>query len=172
MIAQRTKDGTLEGRYHHWDAYPRGLGKALWDAYHGHFDRDWVAMVALMIDDHPAGWSTICGADLSMSPGFRENTTLIDFDKPHGPECYCHGDRSQEAQPPMVCGCLIGDTHTCGKGFWIEWIYAIGEEGMEVYFYRELPSGTMAHVLVDVIEWGGSEPDWNEINRIAYEGEK
>jgi hypothetical protein len=49
-------------------------------------------MLRVLIDEHPA-WSTINGADWSLAPGFasiEERTS----DKPHRPECYCHGERS------------------------------------------------------------------------------
>jgi hypothetical protein len=40
VIARQTDPddpGCWEGRYHHWDGYPSGLGRALWHAYHSIF---------------------------------------------------------------------------------------------------------------------------------------
>lgn len=114
----------FEGRYHHWDGYPTGLGRALWTLYHGHFQRDLSAMLEVLIDRHPAGWSTIIGADFTREPGFQElrlggttpphttpshepvtngsKTGDPDAELPHpatphpaAPQCYCHGTRSE-----------------------------------------------------------------------------
>jgi hypothetical protein len=58
--------------YHHWDSYPSGLGKTLWDLYHGYFKEDLEAMLKVLIDDHPAGWSSINGADFNLPAGYSE----------------------------------------------------------------------------------------------------
>jgi hypothetical protein len=58
-IIARPKGDGWEGRYHHWDSYPSGLGKALWSAYHERFARNLHFMTKVLIDQHPAGWSTI-----------------------------------------------------------------------------------------------------------------
>lgn len=90
------------GRYHHWDSYPEGLGKTLYELYHGHFKKDLDAMIRVMVHDHPAGWSTINNADWSMPIGYVEIKSDGGFDpneynKPKGPQCYCHGSRNEEA---------------------------------------------------------------------------
>jgi len=69
IIARQRGDG-WEGRYHHWDGYPPGLGAALYDLYNGHFQRDIGRMLAVLIDDHPAGWSSIIDADWSQPPAW------------------------------------------------------------------------------------------------------
>lgn len=103
VIARLT--GTLpprfRGRYHYWDSYPSALGQTLWVLYHGHFDRDLDAMLRVLLDDHPAGWSTIVGRDFNMLSGFTElaNSKHEEEDEVEGvwPECYCHGDRGEDA---------------------------------------------------------------------------
>ena len=72
----------FEGRYHHWDGYPTGLGATLYEAYNGFFQRDLDAMLKYLVDDHPAGWSTINGSDFSLEPGFFDS-----FD--HNGTCVC-----------------------------------------------------------------------------------
>lgn len=67
-IARPTGPATFEGVYHHWDGYPSGVGKTLFDAFNGHFAGDLDAMLTLLIDDHPGGWSTINGADWNIAP--------------------------------------------------------------------------------------------------------
>lgn len=82
IIARAVGDG-FRGRYHHWDGYPTGLGKALWGLHRGHFEGDLARMLRALIDDHPAGWSTIVDRDFSLTPGYIEYG--------HGPctQCGC-----------------------------------------------------------------------------------
>ena len=66
VIARLNGDGFV-GRYHHWDSYPRGLGKTLWDwAQQVPLDR----LLKFLLDEHPAGWSTIVNTDPSFEPGY------------------------------------------------------------------------------------------------------
>lgn len=66
VIARPNGDGFV-GRYHHWDSYPSGLGKTLYDwAQQLPLDR----MLRLLLDEHPAGWSTIVRTDPALAPGF------------------------------------------------------------------------------------------------------
>lgn len=96
VIARFTQDKegneSWEGRYHHFDSYPSGLGCTLYEVYTGHFKRDLEAMLSVLIDQHPAGWSTINDADFNLEPGF----TGFDSSKDSRPRCYCHGDMGAE----------------------------------------------------------------------------
>lgn len=70
-------DGTgFKGVYHHWDGYPSGVGATLFLARRAFFDGDTEAMLRFLIDEHPAGWSSINGADLRLETGFRESPYL------------------------------------------------------------------------------------------------
>lgn len=64
-IARNTTPGTkpwkFKGVYHHWDSYPAGLGETLYHMYRGEFNRDIKKMLEYLIDEHPAGWSTVNG---------------------------------------------------------------------------------------------------------------
>ena len=71
-VIARQKGDSFEGRYHHWDSYPTGLGKALWELAHNQFKGDIEGMLHILIDEHPAGWSTICNKDFSLAVGFNE----------------------------------------------------------------------------------------------------
>jgi hypothetical protein len=62
----------FRGVYHHWDSYPEGLGATLFDLYNGLFRRDLEKMLAVLIDQHPAGWSSINGADWTLPAGFKD----------------------------------------------------------------------------------------------------
>lgn len=114
VIARKTNDG-FKGRYHHWDGYPSGLGDTLFDIFNGHFKRDMRAMLKYLLDDHPAGWSTINGHDFALDPGFDSR----------GPNCYCHGSRSEK-------GNVL--THKNASGCGCEWAYVFdGDSTMEIY---------------------------------------
>lgn len=66
VIARATGDG-FAGRYHHWDSYPSGLGATLYSwGQRMPLER----MLKLLLDEHPAGWSTIVGTDPGLTPGY------------------------------------------------------------------------------------------------------
>jgi len=139
IIARETEKGCFSGRYHHWDSYPSELGKMLYKLYHGHFNRDMEAMQKFLIDDHPAGWSTICRTDFSLDAGFNNEGGA--------PQCYCHGQRSEDAQE------------------WTEeydltslWVYILYDNG--VISIRHNSFSTM-------IDLDASEPDWKYIESRA-----
>ena len=116
-IARLTDNG-FKGRYHHWDSYPSGLGKTLWNLFHGHFKEDLNAMLETLIDKHKAGWSTINGKDFNLKPGWVEYTTEDienETRKYRQPICYCHGGRHESAW-------LVTEKDASGSG--IEWVYA------------------------------------------------
>ena len=100
VIARRVGEGKFEGRYHHWDSYPTGLGEGLQQMYRS-LGGDVERMKTILLDEHTAGWSTICDKDWSLEPGYVENphydpaTRKYDDERPN---CYCHGDRSEQGQ--------------------------------------------------------------------------
>ncbi len=107
------------GRYHHWDSYPTGLGRELWNIFQGHFERDLDRMLGVLIDEHPAGWSTILGADFNLQSGWSNSLgdSKPEEESPEmgvSPSCYCHGDRSEEEW-------LVTDGNASGSG--VEWAY-------------------------------------------------
>lgn len=93
MIARPEGDG-WRGRYVHFDGYPEGVGRELWAIAHGQFKGREAELVTLLLDAHPAGWSSISSDyDWSLAPGFR-----IGGDSTGGaPVCYCHGERAEGA---------------------------------------------------------------------------
>lgn len=125
LIARKTEDG-FEANYHHWDGYPSGLGLTLVELYQGHFERDAEAMLRFLLDEHPAGWSTINGQDFSKPAGFGSP----------GPQCYCHGDRSET-------GSLITDKSNGFMG--AEWLYVIDPKVSAMFIYdRRYANGNRA----------------------------
>jgi hypothetical protein len=75
VIAKPVGDG-WEGRYHHWDGYPAGVGAELFHLYHNVFGHSVERMRKVLIDQHPAGWSTIIGADWRLAPGYSDRHSM------------------------------------------------------------------------------------------------
>jgi hypothetical protein len=61
-IARPNGDG-FTGVYHHWDGYPSGLGRTLFRLFRDQTIGSVGHTLDFLIDKHPAGWSTINGAD-------------------------------------------------------------------------------------------------------------
>ena len=154
-IVRLDSDG-WRGRYHHWDSYPSGLGKTLWNLYHGHFQKDIPRMLQVLVDEHPAGWSTIVGVDWNLSPGYGHG------DRKH-PECYCHGDRSEE-------GWLV--THENASGAGCEYVYGF-DEGPALVVLSSFcaDDGPFAgEKMIGAFGMGDPKATWKEIARVPLEG--
>ena len=160
------------GRYHHWDGYPSGLGTTLWKLYHGHFNCDLDAMLKVLLDDHPAGWSSLHAADFDQQPGFAEplNSSNQSTDQP---QCYCHGDRQETEW-------LVTDENASGSG--CEWAYAFTsakttdgtQHNTMLVLSSYTPEGKMIGYfgvgnseavwpVVAVVDLNGTEPNWEQI---------
>jgi hypothetical protein len=100
------------GAYHHWDSYPTGLGRTLWALYHGHFQKNMEAMLQTLIDDHPAGWSSILTSDFTKAPGFVETCFPVDCAETKITETLA-GDEGHDVNGHDGNGCSSGAP---GKG--------------------------------------------------------
>ena len=147
------------GRYHHFDGYPTGLGIELHRLYRESFGEDYRAMVKTLIFSHPSGWSNILGANfVDHTPGFQERvgddgklTERIQGQ----PECYCHGDRSEQSFEPILCvtegGATMCDGLSCDPLF-MEWTYRLYPQGLEVWASTSF-EGAFRHVKVGRVNW-------------------
>ncbi len=127
---------TFEGRYHHSDGYPSGLGKFLADALIDQFHGDVEALLRRLIDSSAArcGWSTIVGRDLFLQPVSPEQS--LDYYRawrdnpcPQTEHAYhktpvCYAARGTEDEDLL--------TQTCDLG-WLEWGYLFDAEALEVW---------------------------------------
>jgi hypothetical protein len=168
-IARKAANG-IEARYHHWDSYPSALGAALFHLYHDHFQCDVEAMLAVLIDQHPAGWSTINDKDFSLAPGFSTfefnagvgrsfNSQLYyqqlavyeKTEQARRPQCYCHGERHEEGHLYTS----LPEAHQSGAAY----AYVIDSSTlcMEVYALR--PNER----LIAQVDLNGDEPNWDEM---------
>ena len=173
-IARLTQVSPIKwaGRYHHWDGYPSGLGATLWQLYHGHFGRNLNQMLKVLLDDHPAGWSSLHAADFTQAPGFAE---LLDSasQSTDQPQCYCHGQRQEEEW-------LVTDENASGSG--CEWAYVFtsakttGDKRYDTMLVLSsyTPDGKMIGMfgmgddeavwpVVAVVDLNGAEPNWEQI---------
>jgi hypothetical protein len=156
MIARKTANGFI-GRYHHFDAYPDGLGEALYNLYNGHFGKNAEAMMHTLIDEHPAGWSSIVDANFAFTPGFseRDYTLPDDLEINSRPQCYCHGVRHDPAQD------ITSFEHA--SRVWAEYAYIIDTNShtMAVYSHYD---GWQEIAVVNLDE---PAPEWGGGRRLA-----
>jgi hypothetical protein len=121
------------------------LGTTLVDLYRGHFNRDLKRMLRVLLDEHPAGWSTINNCDFNLKPGYS--------DAPSGtarqPRCYCHGDRNEKAL-------LVTEESDCGA----EWAYVFDVEEK------------ILHVLDRQKHTDSQEYFWQDVGRIELDSDE
>jgi len=166
---------SFKGRYHHWDSYPSGLGKTLYNLYNEFFNKDLVKMLKVLIDDHPAGWSTINGADFSLNAGWIGNSGA-DYENKEvkkQPVCYCHGDRHEDEW-------LCTDKNASGSG--CEWAYAFDTKKklMKVFASMTIVNDKTVKMIgawgmgdpkatwieVATVNLDDKEPDWNKMEKV------
>ena len=164
------------GRYHHWDGYPSGLGATLWELYHGHFMRDLDQMLKVLLDDHPAGWSSLHASDFTQQPGFAE-PLAVSSQSADQPQCYCHGDRQETEW-------LVTNENASGSG--CEWAYVFTSakttdskrHNTMLVLSSYTPEGKMIGMfgmgdkeaiwpVVAVVDLNGQEPNWEEIETVT-----
>ncbi len=100
-VARKTDEG-FTGVYHHFDAYPSGLGRELWGQYFTNYESDLETMQKGLIDDHPAGWSTIDG---------------------DSGRCYCH---SRTPESPAVL------TQENARSYGSEYVYLLEDSALVI----------------------------------------
>lgn len=142
------KPTEFRGRYHHWDGYPDGLGKTLFELYNGHFKRDLAAMLTLLLDEHPAGWSTINDKDFTEAPGFDGA----------GPNCYCHGDRSESAH-------VVTQANASDIGCEYAYVFGADEHMHVLSSYCET-----GEKMIGAFGWGDPKGTWREIASVDLLG--
>ena len=156
----------FKGVYHHWDSYPSGLGQALFRLRNTHFAQDTEAMLRALIDEHPAGWSTVVGATFDKRPGFRSRGSHSTADD-DAPQCYCHGDRSEPAR-------AVTQRTAAGSG--VEYAYAFTgatmlvlgsycDDGAKMIGMFGFGDEGAAWRVIAEIDLDGSEPDWEALDR-------
>ena len=155
----------FEGVYHHWDSYPSGLGRTLFHLRNADFARDTEAMLRALIDQHPAGWSTVNGATFSKTPNAGNNGPQVEGTD-GTPKCYCHGGRNEQSWS-------VTQRNAAGSG--VEYAYAFAGSIMLVIgsycsdgekMIGMFGSGDDEAVwrVIAEIDLDGSEPDWEALD--------
>jgi hypothetical protein len=132
------------------------------------------------LDEHPAGWSTIIGADFKLPAGFNEvkyakkdGRTDWSNPLPYGPICYCHGQRSEEGS------LIVNDgKHDIIAGSGLEWAYVFDSEQGRMYVLQARQANETRAIGAfgigpDGCHWyeaaalslNGQEPNWSEVQK-------
>lgn len=161
VIARKTARGWT-GRYHHNSGSPTDLGAELWRQVREEFKGDLGAMLSVLIDKHPAGWSSILGAKWEHAPGYTEDRHELRKKgrkrwgsiqkRAYRAQCFCHGDRKEE-------GYSFTKSQPNGD---IEWAYVIDEAARTL---------TVLHGVGGKLNWfscgtfalEGAEPAWEDV---------
>ena len=150
----------FRGVYHHWDSYPSGLGQALFRLRNGHFRMNTEALLRTLIDEHPAGWSTVVERNFDRTPGFSMKEHE---DRPH---CYCHGERKEG-------GWTVTEQNAAGSG--VEFVYGFDgskmvilgsymADGMKMVGMFGVGDDNAAWAVIAEVDLNGPEPDWEALD--------
>lgn len=151
-VYENREEGQWRGVYHHFDGYPSGLGQSLWQLYHEFYEDRLAALLEMLIDAHPHGWSSIVHADWTLRP------TWID-DKG---EWYSAGKKL----PPLSYKYRGGEEpnpldQTADAGQ--EWAYVFDlEQNVMTIFERVGSWEDVTYRRIETLPLNGSEPDWKD----------
>ena len=170
VIARRKGNGFV-GVYHHWDGYPRGLGASLFETLKKDFGGDVEAMLKTIIDEHPAGWSTLVGCSfIGQIPGYINyipNATPKDEERYNNqPKCFCHGERNEEGQEVTQLnasgmGCEYAYVFDGNKMHILSSFHEDGTKAIGMFGCGD-PDATWREMYTVNLDWK-EEPDWEKI---------
>ena len=171
-IARLQKRDPLEfkGVYHHCDSYPSGLGQTLFRLRNQEFRGDTAAMLKVLIDQHPAGWSSVVGADFTLKPGFKNwDLDGKGTETDARPQCYCHGDRHEADQAVTEkeadeVGVEYAYLFDGSKMLIAEPVYDDGSMMLGMFGCGDADA---VWSVIAEIDLDGPEPDWEALNRAA-----
>lgn len=167
------KTGGFKGVYHHWDGYPSGLGKELFDAYKGttgtaeldKFKGDLEGLLAYLIDEHPAGWSTIQAHECFYP---EEHTKKRERGEPKN-----YGDRS-------VCNCTLWPEPYTDKPWSVtqknasdsgcEWVYAFDVKNKKMYVLSSVNED--GSKMIGMFGCGNPDAEWKPVACVDLDGEE
>jgi hypothetical protein len=162
-IGRKTKSG-FEAVYHHWDGYPSGVGQTLFQIRKSHFKNDTKKMVNFLLSK--PGWSTI-NKDWDMPVAEMDSDKVEDG----GPIYYDASRADQE---------LLTNKNASGSG--CEYAYIFEDDKMHILSSVTMINGEKSKMigmfgmgdenacwdLLATIDLNGDEPDWDEIDELAY----
>ncbi len=157
--------GQFKGVFHHWDSYPSGLGKTLFDLRRTRFGGSTKDMLKVLIDDHPAGWENINGVDWNLKPGYYYKDDFPGQGNPRcmRPQCRCHGE---QGCPPDEFTEENADA---------EYVYAFTENDSKMLILcpylkdvfkvqRTFGVEPWDRLILAEIDLNGDEPNWQALN--------
>lgn len=147
IVAYKTKDDKWEGVFNHWDGYPSGLGKEIWEILHNDFidnkgaigitncgtpENAVKAFIDIMIKGHGGGWSTF------------------------GKICHCHSPAFvlRDGLTKMVL------SEKDLKDTWCEYLYVLDPTKASMDIFTITGGGTK---LLKTVKLTGAEPNWDKI---------
>jgi hypothetical protein len=108
-----------------------------------------------LIDDPPAGWSSINEADWSVPPGYGGRSRN---DKSRA-QCYCHGERSEDVQD-------VTEANAAHAG--CEYVYAFDKEDNKDIMLV-LASYVGERKMIGMFGMGNPNAEWKVIGKIDLE---
>jgi len=149
VIARWTHGDDWRGVYCHWDGYPSGVGATLWRIYRAPFGCNLSAMLKLLIDDHPEGWSAIVNCDFALQPTWTDTYAAPNVEAQLALERYPQAYKYRGETEPMLS--------TRRDDTWCEWAYVFSEDYCTMTIQKRV---YVAWCDVDVLNLDGLEPDW------------
>ena len=162
VIARPTPQGGWAGCYLHWDNYPAGRGKALWEVYHNEAHGDIEDMLRFYIDEHPGGWSTMKPLEREPADVMYDATRFWSKGRYSG-ACYCHradnGERGPEPDMPVT-----SDGDHCGT----EYAYVLDPATHTMIIHEFVYAGAPTYEargwrLLATVDLDGPEPEWGRM---------
>lgn len=153
-VYSNREQGQWRGTYHHFDGYPHGLGQSLWKLYHEFYKGLLPAMVEMLIDAHPQGWSSIADADWNKRPTWLEYDARMDL--------YARGEKL----PPQSYKYRPGESHEPNyldqtSDAWQEWAYVFDLESNTMSIFERIGNWSqVSYALKGTVPLDGTEPHW------------
>lgn len=124
-------------------------------------------MLKTLIDNHPAGWSTIVNGNL-----VRLKAVNGKNHSEEAPQCYCHGGRQEKSW-------RVTEGNAAGSG--VEYVYAFEGPRMLILGSFRRDGGKMIGMfgcgdadatweMIADVDLDGAEPDWEALDECACSG--
>jgi hypothetical protein len=147
----------FEGRYIHWDGYPHGVGRTLFEECR-RLGTDRV--LRLLIDEHRNGWSCIAGCQLDLEPVNMRTRKHTDPET-DAPQYYPDGDGSDAP---------VTETDDCGMEY--AYVFEKIETGQYIMhiLMAAMPDGSRAIGMFGMspMDWRGK---WKHIGRVELDSD-
>lgn len=168
-VVARQTGGRCEfrGSYLHYDNYPSGAGATLWHLINKYGAK---AVAEFLIDQHPAGWSTINDADTEQ-PSVESAMSKC--------ECFCHSRHEKYDETSFL-------THETAQACGCEYAYILNGEDDSLIILSSYcdPDGQfVGQKMIGAFGMGDvkatwryvttlyptddKEPDWKQLNELA-----